>query len=248
MGYSIFYSWQSDSPPDCTRYFIRDALKSAVASLSTGGTVEDSPRVDSDTMGISGTPEVAAILFSKIKKSAIFIGDMTLVGTIDGTDSKEEKKRLSNPNVQLEMGYAAGTIGWGRVICVMNEAFGKRTDLAFNVRNRRFPINYSLAPDETSQAEKVKKDLISSIKFAIETVLKNDFETVTEAISALDINCLSVMREHGARDCFAPPNPEKTTFGGALDTGKFTSAVLRLLDLKLIEARFVHGPTIEAYY
>ena len=82
MGYSIFYSWQSDAPGDCNRAFIRQALDEAVASLAPGATVEDSPRVESGMDGIAGTPEVATIMFTRIKKSAVFLGDMTLVGTI----------------------------------------------------------------------------------------------------------------------------------------------------------------------
>ena len=155
MNYSIFYSWQSDSPGDCNRTFIRHALDAAITSLGGGVTIEDSPRVESGMEGIAGTPEVATVMFTRIKKSAIFIGDMTLVGTIAKAGS-DEVKRVPNPNVLLEMGYAAGTIGWGRVICVMNEHFGKRTELPFDVRNRRFPIDYSLAPGDSARMENVK--------------------------------------------------------------------------------------------
>jgi hypothetical protein len=31
---TIFYAWQNDTHPDCNRYFIRDALKQALAQLS----------------------------------------------------------------------------------------------------------------------------------------------------------------------------------------------------------------------
>ncbi len=247
LEYSIFYSWQSDVTNDCNRTFIRQALDDAVASLGEDATVEDSQRVESGMEGIAGTPEVATVMFARIKKSTIFIGDMSLVGTIPKTDS-DEVKRVPNPNVLLEMGYAAGTIGWGRVICVMNEHFGKRTELPFDVRNRRFPINYSLAPEEKGQRERVKKDLTRCIKFAIETVANNEYEAVSEVLATLDINCLNLMEDHGGADCFSAPDPNVTTVGGRLDTPKFNAAVIRLLDLRLIEARVAPQQGLYAYH
>ena len=229
MEYSNFYSWQSDSPSDCNRTFIRQAIDEAVASLGAGAAVEDSPRVESSMEGIAGTPEVATVMFTRIKKSAVFIGDITLVGTI-AKASSDGVKYVPNPNVLLEMGYAAGTIGWGRVICVMNEHFGKRTELPLDVRNRRFPIDYSLAPDDKVHGEKVKKDLSRWIQFAIETVTKNEHEAVSEKISALDINCLNLMQAAGRDDYISALDPNATTLGGTLDTAKFNAAVIRLLD------------------
>lgn len=246
MGLSIFFSWQSDTPGDCNRKFIRQALDVAVASCAAESTVEDSPRVESGMEGIAGTPEVAAVMFGRIKDSALFLGDMTLVGTITKAGA-DETKRVPNPNVLLEMGYAAGTMGWGRIICVMNEYFGKRTELPFDARNRRFPIAYSLAPGDKSQGERVQKDLTRWIKFAIETVLRNEYEAVSEAISALDINCLQLMIVHGSKASFAAPNPNTTTSGGSLDTAKFNSAVIRLLDLKLLRAEIDSAKGLYAY-
>jgi len=69
-------------------------------------------------------------MFNRIRRSAIFVGDMTLVGTIAKAGSGN-LKLVPNPNVLMEMGYAAGTIGWGRIICVMNEHFGERGQVLF---------------------------------------------------------------------------------------------------------------------
>jgi hypothetical protein len=247
VRFSIFYSWQSDAPGDCNRTFIRKALDAAVASLSSGATVEDSPRVESGMEGIAGTPEVATVMFTRIKRSAVFLGDMTLVGSIT-KEGSHEVKRVPNPNVLLEMGYAAGTIGWGRVICVMNEHFGKRTELPFDVRNRRFPINYTLAPGDKTSVDKVRADLTRWIKFAIESVITNEYEAATEALSALDINCLNLMGVYGKGDSFSAPNPNATTFGGSLDTGKFNAAVIRLLDLRLLKADVNPSQGLYAYH
>jgi hypothetical protein len=157
VALSIFYSWQSDSPEECNRRFVREALNDAVGSLTENADIQESPRIESDMEGISGTPEVATVMLTRIRSSAIFVGDMTLVGTIVNANNTEPKQ-TPNPNVLLEMGYAAALMGWGRVICVMNELFGPRESLPFDVRNRRFPINYSLAfgasKDEKAEVKK----------------------------------------------------------------------------------------------
>src|SRR3954462_960233 len=144
MEYTIFYSWQTDSPERSNRAFIRDCLKDAAAAISANAKIEPSPRVDSGMEGVCGTPEVASVMFQKIDKCAVFVGDMTLVGAIEPSKHGKERKRVPNPNVLLEMGYAASRIGWQRVICVINEHFGKRAELPFDVRNRRFPIDYTV--------------------------------------------------------------------------------------------------------
>lgn len=249
MSWSIFYSWQSDSPSRCNRTLIRQALDEAVASFA-GVTVEDSPRVESGMEGIAGTPEVATVMFTKIKKSAIFIGDMTLVGSIPKVDPNETKF-VPNPNVLLEMGYAAGTIGWDRIICVMNEydKNKERKDLPFDVRNRRFPINYKLPLDVQDNAiiTKARTDLAKWIQFAIKAALANEFELAKEAIGALDINCLNLMRQYGTVESFAAQDPNVTAIGGPLDTARFTSATLRLLDLRLIKAEIGTTQALNSY-
>lgn len=114
MEYKIFYSWQSDLPHKSNRSFIREAIDEAIGMISKPGVVEDAPRVDEGMDGVAGTPEVATIMFQKIDTSAIFIGDVSLVGSTEPADANREKKRVPNPNVLLEMGYAAARIGWSR--------------------------------------------------------------------------------------------------------------------------------------
>ena len=114
--YQIFYSWQSVLPHKSNRTFIREAIEEATAAISQDGVVEDAPRIDEGMDGVAGTPEVATIMFQKIDTSAIFIGDVSFVGSTEPFDGNREKKRVPNPNVLLEMGYAAARIGWSRII------------------------------------------------------------------------------------------------------------------------------------
>ncbi len=245
MKYRIFYSWQMDAPDDCNRKFIRGTIEAAFAGMGEGETIVDSPRVDSGMEGISGTPEVASIMFRKIDDCDIFIGDVTLVGRIAPIEAGKEDKKVPNPNVLLEMGYAAGRLGWERVICVMNEhnKFGSRYELPFDIRNRRFPIDYILAPDvtnptKTSAGQKASKDLTKWIRKAIKTAAETEHEGVNVAISRLDIDCLKVYGAYGLVPSFPDLEEDDLRREALKDTlrvAEFRASVLRLLDLGLIQ-------------
>ncbi|MGB2821100.1 MAG: hypothetical protein WBF17_08970, partial [Phycisphaerae bacterium] len=86
MTCAIFYSWQSDTPASCNRTFIRSAIDVAIAGLPQTAEVAESPRVESGMEGVAGTPEVATVMFDKIRRSAVFIGDVTLVGSVSDPD------------------------------------------------------------------------------------------------------------------------------------------------------------------
>ena len=165
MEYTIFYSWQMDAPISTNKEFIRAALDEAVAQINSNLRIEPSPRIDSGMDDVAGTPEVATIMFEKIKDSAIFVGDVSLVGSIDRYDDtkKTGTQKTLNPNVAIEMGYAGALIGWDRIICVMNEKFGLRKDQPFDVRNRRFPINYTLDPSAAANPEKKTAALMAAV-------------------------------------------------------------------------------------
>jgi len=112
VEFTIFYAWQNDTPARYNRYLIRDVLENATKNIRNDALIEDSPRLDYDTRGVSGTPEIAATVFGKIKRCAVFIADMTFVGSTQPIVAREQEKLLPNPNVMLELGYAAATIGW----------------------------------------------------------------------------------------------------------------------------------------
>ena len=70
-----------------------------------------------------GYPSITETIFSKIEQSEVFVADVTFVGETDRRDGTKAKK-LSNPNVLAELGYAAAKLGWDRVILVMNKHYG----------------------------------------------------------------------------------------------------------------------------
>jgi hypothetical protein len=130
MDFTIFYAWQSDRDQKTHRFLIRDAANEAIKRIGRDGSIDDSPRLDHDTQDVPGTPEIANSIYKKIQDSGVFLADLTFVGTTGPIESR--KKLLPNPNVLLELGYAARSIGWERIVCVMNTAFGPPEELIFD--------------------------------------------------------------------------------------------------------------------
>ncbi len=242
IDYTLFYSWQMDVDVRCNKNLIREAL---LAVVKDPANVQDSPRFESGMETTAGTPEVATVMFEKIRGCAIFVADTTLVGRITTTvDGEEHVKKTLNPNVAVEMGFAAAHTGWDRIICIMNEAadFGTRNEQAFDVRNRRYPIDYSLTPiqakDETLRKAALK-GLVKDLRRAIEAVEKNELRKVANVRAQLDVRCLKLLRLGAKFGSFPEPDaktvaefPELATIPG----DQFNAAAIRLLELGVLWA------------
>lgn len=142
MSTTIFYSWQSDLDAKLNRFFIRDCLKEALKKLSYEPEYGESVRLDSDTSGVPGTPDIASTIFEKIDNSLVFIADISYCATDDGTG-----KNFPNSNVMIELGYALAKISDAGVLNVMNTAYGKPDDLPFDLKHKRWPIQYELTDE-----------------------------------------------------------------------------------------------------
>ena len=143
MEHIVFYSWQSDLDPALTRNFIEDALGRAVQNIGRDNDALVEPVIDRDTAGVTGAPGIAETIFQKIDSCDVFVCDVSTINTaatlrrVRDTLQRvlsPEKRATPNPNVTLELGYAAARIGWGRIILVKNTAFGGIEDLPFDLR------------------------------------------------------------------------------------------------------------------
>ncbi len=251
MDYIIFYSWQMDSKDD--KRFIREALDLAVREIGEEPGIKDIPIVDTDLKNMGGIPDVPTTMFQKIMKSAVFVGDLTLVGCYP-SHSANGPKKTANPNVLIEMGYAAATLGWDRIICVMNAAveYGSAADLPLDIRSRRWPIRYELSPiaytaeptEEDKQAKKkVQIRLTKDLCAAVKAVINKDYEAVDNAFHRLDANCLAVLNSYADSEFFWAPDTKIFSVGSqtGVDSVVLNSAIPRLLDLSLIECRIHEG-------
>ena len=164
---TIFYSWQSDAPNPVNRAFIRRALEDAADNLNRGegAEVEDVVRLDQDTQGVAGSPPIVDTILAKIAACDVFVPDVTFMPSSGG-------RYTPNPNVMIEYGYALKTPGPERIVAVMNTHFGKPSELPFDMRHRRFPLTYDLAPDADSETRsRVRERLSTEISSAIVAVL-----------------------------------------------------------------------------
>ncbi len=157
MKRKVFYSWQSDLPNNTNRSLIESSLNKAAKEIESEDT-DIEPVIDRDTKGVAGSPNIATTIFDKIKKSHIFVADVSIIG-------KAGSRPTPNPNVLIELGYGLDTLGHEAMILVFNEAFGKVEDLPFDLRMYR-TLTYFCPEDSTDRSE-IKKELTRDLKVAL---------------------------------------------------------------------------------
>lgn len=158
---TIFYSWQSDLASGDNRNFIQSCIDAAVKSLRDTVCIE----ADRDTKGAFGSPDIASTIFEKISQCDIFIADVSIINSEQYEKNENGEfikiQKLSpNPNVLLELGYAAGVIGWDNIICIMNKDYGLPNQMPFDLEHRRLTC-YSLKGKEKSEVRKELRNIIS---------------------------------------------------------------------------------------
>ncbi|WP_306607239.1 hypothetical protein [Azonexus sp.] len=172
MTRTVFWSWQSDLQTAVTKDFIKTALKQALKKVATELQLESADRIelDHDTKGEAGLVEIVTTIFNKIDECEVFVADITPVATISSTTGE---KKIPNPNVMIELGYALRELGHQRVITVANLAFGGRPEeLPFDLRHRRGAITYSLASNEDPSLEKERTTLVNQLAAALKLNLE----------------------------------------------------------------------------
>lgn len=160
---TIFYSWQSDLPNSTNRGFIGKCLEEAISSLNENLMID--AVIDRDTKNVIGTPDIASSIFNKIDNANIFVADVSFI------NANSSGKKCPNPNVLIELGYAAKALGWDKIICVFNSQYGKIEELPFDLRFRR-PISYSII--NPSNKTKDKKVLTNIFKDALQGIIEHD--------------------------------------------------------------------------
>lgn len=167
MTVKVFYSWQSDIKAKYNRYFQLDCLKAAIKRINQELELKEAIREDHDTKDVTGSPDIASTIFSKIENSDIFIGDITFISFSD------KSRALSNPNVLIELGYAIHALGSERVINVVNTAFGElEGNMPFDLAHKRWPISYELSEKNFFEKEVVKQKLVELFVRALKPYAK----------------------------------------------------------------------------
>jgi len=166
---TIFYSWQSDLPNNTNRGFLESVLKHVLKDLEKIAPFSIEFTIDKDTKDEPGTPDITESIFKKIEKSKIFIADISII------NSESTGRKTPNPNVLIELGYAACSLGWEKIICIYNLDYGSIDDLPFDLRQRR-PLKYSLKTKSKSE-----------VRTAISKTISESISQLHESGSLFDI-------------------------------------------------------------
>ncbi|RUL79927.1 hypothetical protein [Dyella choica] len=175
MAYRIFFSWQSDTPNAIGRSFIQACIEQAIKAIKADASIDLADRditVDRDTRGVPGSPPIMETIFRKIDEAAVFVADFSYVAhRIDGS-------RTPNPNVCIEHGYALKSLGWRRVLAVMNTCMGDpgQHELPFDIRHTRRPMLFSCADGANRETREEAKDALTR---QLITALKAVFDDET---------------------------------------------------------------------
>jgi len=75
---TVFFSWQSDCQNE-NRNFIEKSIKNSLKSLEKDNSFELTLRLDKDTHGLTGSPDIMSSIYKKIDKCSLFIADISNV-------------------------------------------------------------------------------------------------------------------------------------------------------------------------
>lgn len=170
MKINIFYSWQSDLPSNKNRSFIESCIKQAIKLVYEKQKDISEINLESDSRNEIGTPDLSDSIFNKIDCCDIFIADISLI------NPKTNERITPNPNVMIELGYAAKALGWSNILCIYNVEFGKLEELPFDIRQRK-PITYNTTKEKAYEKLNLTKSISESIIEIIENRIidKNEF-------------------------------------------------------------------------
>ncbi|MDQ0177616.1 hypothetical protein [Bacillus chungangensis] len=185
----VFYSWQSDLPNNTNRGFLEGCIEKALKELNMTDRYDIEFSIDKDTKDKNGTPHIAETIFSKIEKSKLFIADVSII------NSDYKKRKTPNPNVLIELGYAAKVLGWNKIICIFNTDYGSFDDLPFDIKFRR-PLCYSLNEKNKTEA---RKHIVEVIKSNISTFEIKEFLSISEVGSYLIFDTLTFYNDLEAK-------------------------------------------------
>jgi hypothetical protein len=234
MPNTVFFAWQLDTPSEQNKAFIWIALIDAIQATNPSAHPELSPRPEADTQGVPGTPNIVETIFNRIRACSVFVADISFVG------STPRGKKTPNPNVLIELGFAARSVGWNRTILILNSAFGDAKDLPFDILQHRWPIEYRLT-EHTQVWDKRYATLSETLAAALADCAQHDLARAAAMADALDTSCLDFIAQHEHHEFIEMPLPA-TNMGQLLMGLDHNLAVRRLVELGAL--RVVSEPHI----
>ena len=185
MKVNIFYSWESDLPNAKNRSLIETSLKNAIKMIKDEIDEVSDVLIESDSRDDLGTPDLVESIFSKIEQCDILVADLSII------NAGSNGRLTPNPNVLLEVGFAAKAISWTNIVCVYNCEYGKVEDLPFDIRTRK-PIIYNT----TNGNSESKNALTKALKTQLSSIILNRIIDKKEYLStkrAVDLSLQSIL-------------------------------------------------------
>jgi len=178
---TIFYSWQSDHRN--TKNFIDRALSSAIKDLAGNSRLDKAPRLDKDTQGTVGSPNIVSTIKDKINNCGIFVADVSIV------DESKLGRKLVNQNVMFELGYAIAKHSELNVVMLLNSDLGDPKDLPFDISHHRV-LQFSVENDDKS-GSKLKEKLAGALTAHLNSLTEQE---VLQVEQSLDETQLLIMK------------------------------------------------------
>ncbi len=184
---SIFYSWQSNNQK--TKGFISKALSNSITELAGKNILEKSPRLDRDTQGSVGSPNIATTIKDKIDNCGIFVADVSMV------DLSTSGAKLVNQNVMFELGYAIAKHSEHNVVMLFNADLGDPKDLPFDISHHRV-LQFSIEKDDKN-GSKLKEKLVGALTAHLNSLDEQDIDKVEKSLDDIQ---LVIMRAFAAME------------------------------------------------
>jgi hypothetical protein len=174
---TIFYSWQSNHKD--TKNFINKALKNAINDLSGSNILEKAPRLDKDTQGLVGSPNIVSTIKDKIDGCGIFVADVSII------DESKSGKKLVNQNVMFELGYAIAKHTEMNVVMLLNSDLGDPKDLPFDISHHRV-LQFSIKNDDKKGTE-LKNKLVGALTAHLNSLAEQDVLQVEQTLDDIQL-------------------------------------------------------------
>ena len=182
MKLKLFFSWQEETDLQGfkNKQFLIGCIQSAIKQIENKGKLKGvTIEFHEGLRNIAGNPSVAAEMFRQIDESDIFIGDMTVVQRLcDRAENLRNKHHIfmrytPNSNVYGEYNRALGkhSAFCNQIILLMNKAnrsvYDDKDVMPFDIRDRRWPIDFTLTSNDNEAEERAKADLMKCLPNAI---------------------------------------------------------------------------------
>ena len=218
MANVVFFAWQLGTPAEHNRKFIWNALTEACQRVATGASPELSPRPETDTQGVPGSPNIVQTIFRRISECSVFVADLSFVATT------ANGKKVPSPNVLIELGFAAKSIGWERTVLVLNNSFGDCKELPFDILQHRWPIEYRIT-ERTQVGSRRFEQLSDALAEALSDCERYSLARATQMAESLDTATLDVIAHNEKSQFIEMPLPAKKA-------GQFLVGIDHILELE----------------